>query len=147
MNKQEAIQLLEEMGLDASSRCPSCNEILVQKLKKTKNINGIQTIYKCSSCGQTFRLINCRTCRKKSYNYALNMCYGCFKKSKLSDLTRLKEQLDRDYKKLVLIKSRKKPDIMITISKELYNKLTIMSFDKGTSKTRLVLQAIKKLCS
>lgn len=125
MNKQEAIQLLEEMGLDAKERCPYCNEILINKIKKTKNIVGSSMAYRCSHCGQIFRLITCSRCNLRKYAYYLNLCKMCFSRSKLQTLVQKKEKIERDYKKIILIKSRKKPDIKFTITNDMFRKIKL----------------------
>lgn len=144
MNHQESIQLLEEMGLDRNSRCPSCNEILIKKIKKVKTRDGNQTVYKCSHCNQYFRIMICNICHKLKYSYKLNICYDCFKKAKLPQLITIQERLSKDYKKIMLLTARKKPDIIVSIPKNIYNKIALKAIDLKISKSELCLKAINK---
>lgn len=147
MNQQESIQILEEMGLDKEYRCPSCNEILIHKIKKTLSKDGKVTIYKCTHCNLTFRIMICRICKKTRYSHTLNICTECFKKIRLPILSSIQEKILKDYKKLILVKCRKKPDIKFTITKQMYNKIVLQAIDRKCTKADIVFDAIKKLWS
>lgn len=147
MNKQEAIQLLEEMGIDEAYRCPSCNEILIHKIKKVLHKDGKQTLYRCTHCGMAFRIIICRICHKKRSSYALGICMNCFKKSKLSRLTQEKEQIERNYNKFMLITCRSKPDIKFSVKKFLYNKIKLFCIENNITKAEFVRKAIDEKLS
>src|SRR3990167_8340639 len=128
------MQLLEEMGLDENYRCPSCNEILIRKLKKTVLKDGRIILFQCTHCHLTFGLINCRICHKTKYSHSLNVCTECFKKARLSVLTEIMDKISREYNKRILIKARRKPDISLSITKQMYNKIALKSIDQKCSK-------------
>lgn len=147
MDKQEAIDILEQMGLGKDYRCPSCNEILINKLRRKKTRDGKITYYSCSSCNQPFRMIRCKICKKNTYAHLLNVCIACFKEAKLTRLAAIKSQIDRDYKKLILVKSRRKPDISFSITKYKYNKIVLKAIDEKCSKADLIKRMIDKSLS
>lgn len=144
MNKQEAIQLLEEMGIDKRERCPYCDEILINRLRKIKSPDGKHIIYKCTHCGLTFKLMYCKVCNKKRLHHPLNICKECFKKKRLTDLTKIKDKVTKDYKKIMLIRCRKKPDIKFSITRTEYNKIKLKCIDSGMTLSEYVYRLLKK---
>lgn len=55
MNKQEAIQLLEEIGEKEDKLCPKCNSILLWKAGYHINKYGVKRqYYRCAECDKHF---------------------------------------------------------------------------------------------
>jgi len=122
ITEQQANQLLEEMGLPSTFKCPICNEILIIKLEIRKTSVGISKIYKCSLCGNTFNLIKCNLCKKTRYDFRLGVCYDCFQRSSTKDLESLAQKSDK-FNKLILISKRKKPDLAFHMTNRRFSKI------------------------
>lgn len=136
MQYQEAIQLLEEMNLPESYKCPNCNEVLIRKIRQIKG-----TIFICDSCKFYFKVITCKICKKKKYSHKLGVCYDCFTKSEIWKLQQIKEN---QFGKLILISSRKKPDLAFAIDSKLWNKLDNFSQKRGIKKKEVIIEAVKR---
>lgn len=139
MQPQESVQLLEEMGLPESYKCPNCSEIILHKVKHINNI----TSFRCTGCQFTFKIVNCRICRNKKHNYQLGICYQCFQKAGLDVLESIKD-LNRSFQKLIIITSRGKPDLAFSMPSKLYDKIGAFALSKGISRKTLITESVSR---
>lgn len=144
-NLQESIQLLEEMGLNSNYRCRYCNEILIVRMFKRKAKFGLIESFRCTTCKFTFKLQNCKICKEKKYSHHIGVCENCFNSSDLRRLEGIMDEQTKKFKKIVLVNSRRKPDIAVQITKSTYNKIVQMALEQKVSRNDIVKKAIEKI--
>lgn len=142
MNPQESLQLLEEMGLPESYKCPSCNEIIIKKLKRFMSRDGIVNCFICSNCTFYFSIVKCKICGDQKYNHKANICYDCFTKSGTEQLQLIKDA-NKQFQKLLIITSRGKPDLAFSISGNLYNKINQLAKRLDISRKEFIVSSIQ----